>query len=108
MANRGLWTPVWAAVAASTGADTVAHELGHALGLVHSARQGEAYGAFRWSRGYYVRWAEGRNRPQGTIMTYGQRNEFGDRFSNSQQVLPRRTLRRARRTHSTAPMPQRA
>lgn len=83
VANRGLWTPVWAAVAASTGADTVAHQLGHALGLVHSARQGEAYGAFRWSRGYYTRGAEGRNRPQGTIMTYGQRGEFGDRFSNA-------------------------
>ena len=83
VATRGLWTPVWAAVAGSTGADTVAHQLGHALGLVHSARQGEAYGAFRWSRGYYARGAEGRNRPQGTIMTHGQRREFGDRFSNS-------------------------
>ena len=82
-ANRGLWTPVWAAVAGSTGADTVAHQLGHALGLAHSARQGEAYGAFRWSRGYYTRGAESRNRPQGTVMTHGQRREFGDRFSNS-------------------------
>ena len=85
-ANRGLWAPVWAAVAASTGADTVAHELGHVLGLAHSARQGEASGAFRWSRGYYVRGAEGRNRPQGTIMTYGQRREFGDRFSSSRTL----------------------
>ena len=82
-ANRGLWAPVWAAVAASTGADTVAHQLGHALGLVHSARQGEASGAFRWSRGYYLRGAEERIRPQGTIMTHGHRREFGDRFSNS-------------------------
>ena len=80
VANRGLWTPVWAAVAGSTGADTVAHQLGHALGLAHSARQGEAYGAFRWSRGYYTRGTESRNRPQGTIMTHGQRREFGDRF----------------------------
>ena len=84
-ANRGLWTPVWAAVAASAGADTVAHQLGHALGLAHSARQGEASGAFRWSRGYYVRGAAGRIRPQGTIMTDGQRGEFGDRFSSSQR-----------------------
>ena len=83
MANRGLWTPAWAAVAASAGADTVAHQLGHALGLAHSARQGEASGAFRWSRGYYVRGASGLSRPQGTIMTYGQRREFGDRFSSS-------------------------
>ena len=83
MANRGLWTPVWAAVAASTGADTVAHELGHALGLAHSARQGEASGAFRWSRGYYLRGASGLSRPAGTIMTYGERREFGDRFSSS-------------------------
>ena len=85
-ANRGLWTPVWAAVAATTGADTVAHQLGHALGLAHSARQGEADGAFRWSRGYYARGAEGRNRPQGTIMTYGHRHEFGDRFSNARTL----------------------
>ena len=82
-ANRGLWTPVWAAVVASTGADTVAHQLGHALGLDHSAREGEAAGAFRWSRGYYVRGAAGRIRPQGTIMTHGQHGEFGDRFSSS-------------------------
>ena len=82
-ANRGLWAPVWAAVAASTGADTVAHELGHVLGLAHSARQGDASGAFRWSRGYYLRGASGRIRPQGTIMTYGQRQEFGNRFSSS-------------------------
>ena len=83
MGNRGLWAPVWAAVATSTGADTVAHQLGHVLGLAHSARQGEADGAFRWSRGYYVRGPSGLSRPQGTIMTYGQRQEFGDRFSNS-------------------------
>ena len=88
-ANRGLWAPVWAAVAASTGADTVAHELGHVLGLAHSARQGDASGAFRWSRGYYLRGASGRIRPQGTIMTYGQRQEFGNRFSSSRDAVPR-------------------
>ena len=85
-ANRGLWTPVWAAIAATTGADTVAHQLGHALGLAHSHRQGEASGAFRWSRGYYARGAEGRNRPQGTIMTHGQHKELGDRFSTSRTL----------------------
>ena len=84
-ANRGLWTPAWAAVAAAAGADTVAHQLGHVLGLAHSARQGEADGAFRWSRGYHLRAASGHRRPQGTIMTYGQRQEFGDRFSNSRE-----------------------
>ena len=83
MANRGLWGPVWAAVAASTGADTVAHQLGHALGLAHSHRQGEADGAFRWSRGHYLRGSQGRMRPQGTIMTHGQPGEFGDRFSST-------------------------
>ena len=85
-ANRGLWTPVWAAVAASAGADTVAHQLGHALGLAHSARQGEADGAFRWSRGYYVRGAGGRIRPQGTIMTHEHHGEFGDRFSSTRTL----------------------
>lgn len=86
MANRGLWTPAWAAVAASAGADTMAHQLGHALGLAHSHRQGEAVGAFRWSRGYYLRGAGGRNRPQGTIMTHGQRQEVGDRFSTNRAL----------------------
>ena len=42
-----------------------AHELGHNLGLAHSARQGEAHGAFRWSRGQYV------SKNRGTIMSYG-------------------------------------
>ena len=82
-AYRGLWRPVWAAVDTVSGADVVAHELGHVLGLAHSARQGEASGAFRWSRGYYVLGAAGQSRPQGTIMTYGQHQEFGDRFSSS-------------------------
>ncbi len=52
-----------------------AHELGHNLGLVHSARQGEASGAFRWSRGHYVgdEW--------GTIMSYG-RKVLGGVFSD--------------------------
>ena len=42
-----------------------AHELGHNLGLVHSDRQGEAHGAFRWSRGRYV------TKRRGTVMSYG-------------------------------------
>ena len=48
------------------------HELGHAMGLVHSARQGEADGAWRWSRGHYVT-PRGETEPFGTIMTYGER-----------------------------------
>ena len=44
-----------------------AHELGHNLGLAHSDRQGEAHGAFRWSRGRYV------TETHGTVMSYGFR-----------------------------------
>ena len=53
-------TVVWYA-----GALTAAHELGHNLGLVHSDRQGETSGSFRWSRGHY------HDAEYGTIMTYG-------------------------------------
>ncbi len=49
---------------------TTAHELGHAMGLTHSARQAEAHGAWRWSRGHYVS-PTGARRRFGTIMTYG-------------------------------------
>ena len=49
----------------------VAHELGHAMGLAHSARQGESYGAWRWSRGHYVTPREETPR-YGTIMAYGR------------------------------------
>lgn len=47
------------------------HELGHAIGgLVHSARQGEAYGPFRWSRGHFFGDLVPRVEERGTIMTY--------------------------------------
>ncbi len=57
------------------------HELGHAMGLVHSYRQGEAYGAWRWSRGHYVTPRGGQGTRWGTIMAYGARL-FGGVFSN--------------------------
>lgn len=77
--NRGLWRyqSSWARNNASP--IVVAHELGHVMGLVHSARQGETLGAFRWSRGHFLnRWL-GRNSSSylpipvlvGTIMSYG-------------------------------------
>ena len=56
------------------------HELGHAMGLVHSYRQGEAWGAWRWSRGHYVT-PRGKEPRRGTIMAYGQRI-YGGVFSN--------------------------
>ena len=61
-----------------------AHELGHVMGLVHSARQGEAYGAFRWSRGHYVSPHGETNARFGTIMSYGGLGSLGlrDLFSN--------------------------
>ena len=71
--NRGLWSGGWAAVTAfSISATVPAHELGHAFGLVHSSRQGETYGAFRWSRGHYILGATGRSTERGTVMTYAQ------------------------------------
>ena len=51
-------------------ATTAAHELGHVMGLAHSARQGESYGAFRWSRGHYFN-LHGAPSRHGTIMSYG-------------------------------------
>ena len=57
------------------------HELGHAMGLAHSYRQGEVYGAWRWSRGHYVTPRGERGTRWGTIMAYGARL-FGGVFSN--------------------------
>ena len=62
---RGETTP--AAVLGFAHVTAAAHELGHVLGLLHSARQGEATGAFRWSRGHYM------TAERGTIMSYGVR-----------------------------------
>ena len=56
------------------------HELGHAMGLAHSARQGETYGAWRWSRGHHVS-PRGQTPPRGTIMAYGH-SVLGGVFSN--------------------------
>lgn len=57
--------PEFAQVHINSASDVAAHELGHAFGLVHSARQGEVSGQFRWSRG---RWSD----RFGTIMSYGR------------------------------------
>ena len=69
--NRGFWRYQPALVSHRAGALTAAHELGHVMGLVHSARQGEALGAFRWSRGHYLQGDPGNHTDLGTIMTYG-------------------------------------
>ena len=69
--GRGYWqADSGPAIHANVGAAHAAHEMGHNFGLVHSERQGEAFGAFRWSRGHYVdHW-------NGTVMTYGARQVF--------------------------------
>ena len=64
----------------SASATTTAHELGHVMGLAHSARQGEAHGAWRWSRGHYVT-PRGETPRRGTMMAYGALL-FGGVFSD--------------------------
>ena len=58
-----------------------AHELGHVMGLAHSARQGETYGAFRWSRGHYLESGGLSGAASahgfGTVMTYGDHRLSG-------------------------------
>ena len=67
--NRGIWRPTSSSTA-GPWPGVIAHELGHVMGLAHSARQGESYGAFRWSRGHYVGvWGPAPH--FGTIMSYG-------------------------------------
>ena len=70
--RRGYWTTGYPALSTGSSAIFGVHELGHALGLAHSARQGETYGTFRWSRGYYVPDAVTSVGPVGTIMSYGR------------------------------------
>ena len=85
-ARRGYWRGDEIDLAVCTVTYTAlcaAHELGHNLGLAHSARQGEAHGAFRWSRGRYVR--EG----WGTLMSYGasvRDGVFSDPSANCEGV----------------------
>ena len=84
---RGLWAHFESFAASRASANTVLHELGHVMGLAHSARQGETFGAFRWSRGHYLNRRDGRrgnagnSSPIGTIMTYARstlRSGFSD------------------------------
>ncbi|MDE0177323.1 MAG: hypothetical protein OXP36_01895, partial [Gammaproteobacteria bacterium] len=81
--NGSRWEDADAAVHGGAGSALVtAHELGHVMGLAHSARQGETYGAFRWSRGHYLT-PRGRATDAasahgfGTVMTYGDHRLSG-------------------------------
>ena len=84
--QRGYWrgdTVVKSVCRRVSSVVCAAHELGHNLGLAHSARQGETYGAFRWSRGHYV------NDQWGTIMSYGRdlpRGAFSDPAADCEGV----------------------
>ena len=67
---RGRWSGDFGISVGNRGVLTVVHELGHVMGLGHSARQGETWGAFRWSRGHYIASETGIS-TMGTIMSYG-------------------------------------
>ena len=68
--TRGHWQGDFGIGVGNRDVLTVVHELGHVMGLAHSARQGEARGAFRWSRGHYID-SQGKRSNMGTIMSYG-------------------------------------
>ena len=53
------------------------------MGLAHSATQGEADGAFRWSRGHYLTNRDG----EGTIMTYGSSQQMAGFSSPARTCL---------------------
>lgn len=79
--RRGLYRRASVPGSYSAGAypDVIVHEFGHVFGLVHSARQAEHGGSFRWSRGHYLTqwrgsWSYGETLSSpdyGTIMSYG-------------------------------------
>ena len=67
---RGYWSYQPSFATSWSSPTVVAHELGHVMGLVHSAKQGEAHGAFRWSRGHI------RNRLSGQLYGFTKASEF--------------------------------
>ena len=64
--DRGRWRYGYAALVNESSIYITTHELGHVMGLVHSERQGEAGGSFRWSRGHHFGIGY-----HGTLMSYG-------------------------------------
>ena len=83
--NRGLWnwnSNWWTTMRADTSAGTLAHEMGHMMGLLHSAHQGEADGAFRWSRGHFLENVTAQHNRVGTLMSYGNSLPVNHRFSS--------------------------
>ena len=77
-------TSLWSDGRAYSGtytARTTAHELGHVMGLAHTVRAGEAWGAWRWSRGHYVS-SLGARDLLGTIMASGSTRVMNGVFSD--------------------------